>query len=333
MTTMLQSELDLALRAVTRAASVCQRVQANLVTAETLQKKDKSPVTVADFASQAVVCAALAEAFPDDPIVAEEAADELREDSEQATRHAVVRHVREALDDAQLEPDQVLEWIDRGNADGRAERFWALDPIDGTKGFLRGEQYAVALALIENGQVVLAALACPNMVFATEGDAHGAKGIVMSAVRGGGAYVRSLHDDSSTPGHLIQPRQRIAPDEARFCESVESSHSNQSASAAIAQRLGITAAPLRMDSQCKYAAVARGDAAIYLRLPTRADYIEKIWDHAAGSLLVEQAGGRVTDIRGKPLDFTHGRLLQANQGIIATRGVNHDEVVEAVAAK
>lgn len=46
----------------------------------------------------------------------------------------------------------------------------------------------------------------------------------------------------------------------------------------------------------------------------------------------EQAGGRVTDIRGKVLEFTHGPLLQPSRGIIATRGVNHDEVVEAVAA-
>ena len=43
------------------------------------------------------------------------------------------------------------------------ERFWTLDPIDGTKGFLRGEQYAVALALIVGGEVVVAALACPNL--------------------------------------------------------------------------------------------------------------------------------------------------------------------------
>jgi 3'(2'), 5'-bisphosphate nucleotidase len=44
-----------------------------------------------------------------------------------------------------------------------AERFWALDPIDGTKGFLRGDQYAIALALVENREVKLGVLACPNL--------------------------------------------------------------------------------------------------------------------------------------------------------------------------
>ncbi|MGB7879204.1 MAG: inositol monophosphatase family protein, partial [Ilumatobacteraceae bacterium] len=120
--------------------------------------------------------------------------------------------------------------------------------------------------------------------------------------------------------------------EARFCESVESGHSNQDHSAQIAARLGITAEPYRIDSQCKYAAVARGDASIYLRLPTRADYREKIWDHAAGKFVVEQAGGVVTDVTGAPLDFSHGAELVANSGVVATDGRFHDQVVEAVRA-
>ena len=85
-----------------------------------------------------------------------------------------------------------------------------------------------------------------------------------------------------------------------------------------------------MDSQAKYAAVARGDASIYLRLPTRKDYQEKIWDHAAGVAVITQAGGRVTDITGSPLDFTRGYTLAVNRGIIATNGAIHDAVVDAV---
>jgi 3'(2'), 5'-bisphosphate nucleotidase len=86
-----------------------------------------------------------------------------------------------------------------------------------------------------------------------------------------------------------------------------------------------------MDSQCKYAAVARGEADIYLRLPTRKDYQEKIWDHAAGWLVVTEAGGRVTDVGGKPLDFTKGRTLRDNRGVVATNGPLHDRVVRVVA--
>ena len=85
-----------------------------------------------------------------------------------------------------------------------------------------------------------------------------------------------------------------------------------------------------MDSQAKYAVVARGEADIYLRLPTRADYREKIWDHAAGALIVAEAGGTVTDIHGRPLEFHHGRELAANRGVIVTNGRLHDRVLEAI---
>ncbi|MFW6032399.1 MAG: inositol monophosphatase family protein [Phycisphaeraceae bacterium] len=71
---------------------------------------------------------------------------------------------------------------------------------------------------------------------------------------------------------------------------------------------------------------------MYLRLPTRADYREKIWDHAAGAIVVEEAGGKVTDIEGKPLDFSRGRKLENNRGVIATNGPIHDAVLEAVGA-
>jgi 3'(2'), 5'-bisphosphate nucleotidase len=98
----------------------------------------------------------------------------------------------------------------------------------------------------------------------------------------------------------------------------------------VAALLGIRSEPYRIDSQCKYAAVARDDASIYLRLPTRADYRERIWDHAAGSLLVECAGGTVTDVEGRPLDFRHGRALERNRGVVATGGSIHAEVLEAL---
>ena len=120
--------------------------------------------------------------------------------------------------------------------------------------------------------------------------------------------------------------------QAVFCESVEASHSDHDEAAQIAARLGVSAPPVRMDSQCKYAALARGDASIYLRLPTRADYQEKIWDHAAGALVIAEAGGAVTDTRGAALDFSQGRTFRANTGVIATNGALHAQVLAAVMA-
>lgn len=90
--------------------------------------------------------------------------------------------------------------------------------------------------------------------------------------------------------------------------------------------------PQYSTGQCKYAAVARGDACIYLRLPTRVGYEEKIWDHATGSLLVAEAGGAVTDTTGRPLDFSLGRTLKDNVGVVASNGTFHTEVIDQVVA-
>lgn len=322
-----ENELSIAVSAVRDAAKVCRKVQAALVTAETLEKKDKSPVTVADFASQAVVCKHLADAFADDRVVGEEGAGDLRGDEATRLRSAVTQHTAQVIGDTATE-DATLQWIDRGGYDpakeGTQKRYWTLDPIDGTKGFLRGMQYAIALALIEDGKVVLGALGCPNLEYT-----DGSLGCLFVAVRGQGTQLLPI-DGQGVEGTTVTVDDIMAASEAKFCESVESGHSNQGDSANIATILGITAEPYRIDSQCKYAAVSRGDASIYLRLPTSADYREKIWDHGAGSIVVEEAGGTVTDVTGTPLDFSLGRKLENNRGIIATNGRFHDEVVSAV---
>jgi len=322
-----QDQLQFVAMAAVRCASgVCRTVQQRLVSADTLEKKDRSPVTVADFASQAVVCAHLAKHFPLDVMIAEEDSQELRQIDQAAIRKAVVEQVSIGMG-CSVDEDQALTWIDRGGAvptgSVSPSRFWTLDPIDGTKGFLRGGQYAVALALIENGHVVLGLLGCPNLLI------DGKPGALFVAGHGGGAFMTSLWDDQAVM-QKIRVSDVTDSKHARFCESVESGHSSHDDAAKIAEKLGMTGESVRMDSQAKYATVARGEASIYLRLPTRSDYQEKIWDHAAGWMVITEAGGRVTDVAGKPLEFTHGRTLQANRGIVATNGSIHEQVVQAV---
>jgi 3'(2'), 5'-bisphosphate nucleotidase len=91
-------------------------------------------------------------------------------------------------------------------------------------------------------------------------------------------------------------------------------------------KLGVQADPVPMDSQAKYAVLAAGGGDVILRLlsPSRPDYREKVWDQAAGSIVVEEAGGRVSDLDGKPLDFSHGRTLATNRGVLVTNGPLHD---------
>jgi len=321
-------ELVAALDAAKKAARLCRAVQQRLVAGATLEKGDKSPVTVADFGAQAIVSHLLWREFPHVPLIGEEDASALRHPDAQALGEQVIAAVRDVLPD--LTETEILDAIDRGTHIGGATgAHFTLDPIDGTKGFLRQEQYAVALALVVDGIVELGVLACPNLPVDDANPERG-RGVLAWGVRGEGARVSPL---DRTEVHPLFVDEVADPSRARFCESVESGHSDHALSQAIAARLGITAEPYRIDSQCKYVAVARGDASIYLRLPTRADYVEKVWDHAAGMRVIAEAGGRATDVDGRELDFSRGRRLEENRGVIVTNGKLHEAVLAAVGAE
>ncbi|MDD5307466.1 MAG: 3'(2'),5'-bisphosphate nucleotidase [Deltaproteobacteria bacterium] len=320
----LRWELEVGMRAVREAAAVCRAVQAG-ITREVVEKKDRSPVTLADWGSQALACRTILEAFPDDPIVAEEDAASLREPGSEALLarlEAIVAGVRPGAC-----ASEICDWIDCGASPAPQARFWTLDPIDGTKGFLRREQYAIALALLVDGRAELAVLGCPGL--ATDPSRPDEVGALFAAVRGCGAFCLPLwrQDAATTP---VRASRTAQPAGARFCEPVEAGHSSHDDAARIATLCGIACEPLRMDSQAKYAAVARGHADIYLRLPKAEGYCEKIWDHAAGMLVVEESGGCVTDVAGKPLDLSCGRELTANRGIVATNGLLHDRILGAI---
>lgn len=314
------SEKQIAIQAVTAAAQLCERVRHDIVP-QAIEKDDKSPVTIADFGAQAIICKALKAAFPNDPVVGEEDAADLRQPEMATPLAQVTEQVQQIIPDATSAA--IMDWIDHGNGDV-APRYWTLDPIDGTKGFLRGDQYAIALAMVENGDIKVGILACPALSF---GDGTG---LLFVAVRGEGATMMPLSGGEPQP---IQVVTVADSDRMRFVESVESGHGNQEQQSAIAQAAGITQPSIRMDSQAKYGAVAAGQAALYLRLPSPKypNYREKIWDHAAGVIVVEEAGGRVTDMNGKPLDFSQAARFVDNRGVVVSNGAIHDAVLSALA--
>lgn len=318
-----QQEKSVAIEAAIAAAKLCQQVRSK-IPPEAIEKKDKSPVTIADYGAQALICHALDLAFPKDPIVGEEDAAQLRSPDMKDKLDQVTQYVQ-ALE-PKATPGAVMDWIDRGNGQS-AERFWTLDPIDGTKGFLRNDQYAVAIALLEGGEIKVGVLACPALKF----DADSEEGLLFVAVRGEGAQMMPISDISKAQTITVAGDD---PANLRFVESVESSHGDQGRQQSVASAVGFTTAPLKMDSQAKYGAVAAGQAALYLRLPSpkSPNYREKIWDHAAGVIVVEEAGGRATDMHGNPLDFSKGQKLVDNQGVVVSNGAIHDTVLEALKA-
>lgn len=308
--------LKVAIEAVKAASHICTQVQHQLVSADTITKKDRSPVTIADYASQAVICRKLKEHYFDIPIVGEEDAASLRESGNQP----VVDKISSFLPG--WSKAHILDSIDAGNGQAKG-RYWTLDPIDGTKGFLRGDQYAVALALIDQGEIELGVLGCPNLPF----DESDNGGTIMYAVKGQGSFAKAMNRDETRTAKVLVNKEKV-----RFLESVESGHANHGLQADIMRFYGERSQSVRFDSQVKYAVLAQGMADVYLRLPnnSKPDYREKIWDHAAGVVVVREAGGRATDMHGKTLDFKQGKQLLQNRGVIVTNGTVHNEIIQII---
>jgi len=338
--------------AVASAAAVCSAVQSRLDSLRAITKDDKSPVTIADFASQAIIARALRAALGDDLLlVAEETSAFLRDPAHAAHLDAALTVLREVPEAnwPRATAEDFLSAIDAGAADPLSCRaigggFFTLDPIDGTKGFLRGGQYAIALAFVKDGHPQLAVMGCPNLASdrTASAESPAPPGCVFSTTRGSGRVIQaSLQGtghaaDTGVAGHDTTPAIRAAFAGVRshrvLAESVESAHSDQSASAIIMREVDPAYTLLRLDSQCKYAVVARGQADLYLRLPSKKGYIERIWDHAAGALIAQEAGCTVTDALGAPLDFSRGRGLESNKGIaVAPAGGGlHASVIAAI---
>lgn len=367
-------------------------------------------MTVGDFASQALALRALHECFPSDMFIAEEGSEALREDEE------LLRKVLGAVNRAHegsLDEKQLLSAIDYGQGIDDADqdrqskegserrRVWCLDPIDGTKGFLRGRtcggQYCIALALIEDGEPVLSVLGCPNLPLpstaATATEPYGlwsqeevreteaqqsmfstSRGCLFVAVRGCGCYEIPLHaietnvlnggaagaESSAESNSTASWTQlRVTPNDgsckpashAKFCLGVERGFSDPKGTVLkIAQMMhgpdalttDIDGIPdiknsLRMDGQGKYGLLARGDAECFLRLP-KEGYVDWVWDVAAGYLILKEAGGTMTDVHGRPIDFSEigierrAKLPDHVEGIFGScGGIFHEALVNAYA--
>ncbi|PSS08892.1 hypothetical protein PHLCEN_2v3382, partial [Hermanssonia centrifuga] len=200
-------------------------------------------------------------------LVKNETLTKAKDDKSPVTRNRRTAHCAFAQESWGLGPahaqtaKEIMDVIDNGNyGRSRTGRFWTLDPIDGTKGFLRGEQYAVCLALIADSRVELGVIGCPNLP--TSSSSPDERGCVFVAVRHQGAYQLPLSASSPTPPtKLTIPT--FSQDTLNLLESVEKAHAKLSFNERVAEVLGVKRAPTRMDSQAKYGALVRGDGGVY----------------------------------------------------------------------
>lgn len=330
--------------AVQRAALLTKKVLRE-IDKGTISKSDKSPVTIADFAAQALLICAIHHNFPDDKFVGEEAADTLREDVELQKRvwdlvsgSYLDDRETNALLSTPVSSEQMLGIIDLGcGPGGRTGRVWMLDPVDGTAAFMRGQQYAVSLALVEDGHEVIGVVGCPNLIL-ENGEIHEDRvdeegyGMMLSAVRGQGSSVRRIASGGLEAARKIErPLDVVGVKELHWVEGTASASNDIDKQWKLAKSLGISWPGTDLySSQMRYIALAVGGGSINVTIPKKKDKISWVWDHAGGHLILKESGGLVTDLNGKEFDFGAGRYLGENYGRVVAPMSVREEVMASV---
>ncbi|AJR06777.1 3'(2'),5'-bisphosphate nucleotidase [Photobacterium gaetbulicola] len=211
---------------------------------EVSEKDDRSPVTAADLAANAIILDKLAELTPDIPIVSEESAH--------------------------------IPWSERRNW----QRFWLVDPLDGTKEYLRKNgEFTVNIALIEQGSPVMAVVHAPALGKTWLGDGHQAW-LVSKNKR------EEIKAKSADKPVVVGSRSHPSPMMEEFLSKLP-----------VYQLVAV-------GSSLKFCLVAEGGAQYYPRLgPTM------MWDTAAGQCIAESAGAKVKALDGMPLRYDREELL------------------------
>ncbi|KAG4948394.1 hypothetical protein JHK82_041577 [Glycine max] len=369
-------ELQAAIDVVQRACRLCLNVKSSLFSTDgkVLEKNDQTPVTVADFGVQAlisfgienfgfisyvVVKTELNKLFPSIPLVAEEDSAFLR------TRNLAGTVLDAVTDTASstckpLTQDDVLEAIDRGGKDAfvfgsKPATYWVLDPIDGTRGFLKAGKalYVVGLALVVEGEIVIGVMGCPNWkedlsekssVEIEEGwDSLGGSGTVMIAHKGCGTWMKSLNSQLKSSGvwtrcfvdgsDIIHKARFCIPDSQTWESLPLTSLFNATSNADNVGSNQILLLGACCGSLCKYLMVASGRASIFI-LRAKEKTIIKAWDHAVGIICVHEAGGKVTDWKGSDIDLAADhvgrRIIFPSGGVLVANGNLHNKILQII---
>lgn len=321
----LTRELEFARTAARRSAAVCQQIQSELVGAA--EKAGREPVTIADYASQTLIGKALLEQFPDDAVLSEERAVDYETVLSDHQRALVQRYISQAVGES-VTHAQICAWLDAGKQQ-QSTRTWAIDPIDGTAGFLGHRHYCVAVGLMIDFVPAVGVLASPGFHSDEEDRPSAEHGALTYATQGGGAFLEPLAGGEPRALHVSATSD---PSRAVILTSYESSHVDLGFIERLMETLGRgpDAPYFRLDSQDKHAMLASGQGDINFRVSNEASYREKVWDHAAGYVIVTEAGGQVSDAEGRPLDFSQGARLSSNQGILMTNGHLHAALLDAI---
>ncbi len=187
------------------------------------------------------------------------------------------------------------------------KRVWIVDPVDGTRSFVEGvPEFALSVGLAEEGVVVVGVVCNP------------AAGSLYWAIRGRGAFAADLDDG------VPRAERRLAMRKARGGTPTMLASRHEVADGEfepfLARGWRVKGAG---STACKLARLAAGEGDVFLSRGPKSE-----WDVCAGDLLVAEAGGSVTDLRGVP--FRYNRLDPALYGVLATAAGLHEDVLSVL---
>lgn len=353
--------LQEAVDVVHRACHLCLDVKSSLFSTDgkVLEKNDQTPVTVADFGVQALISLELNKLFPNIPLVAEEDSAFLRpRNLADTVLNAVTAKASSTC--KPLTQDDVLEAIDRGGGDAfvygsRPATYWVLDPIDGTRGFLKASKalYVVGLALVVEGEVVIGVMGCPNWQedlseksptkIKEHTDDLSGSGTIMIAHIGCGTWTKWLNSMPNLPdvwtrcfvdgSDLVHKARFCIPDSQTWDSLPLSSLFDATNDADDVGNNQILLLATCCGSLCKYLMVASGRASVFI-LRAKEKTIIKAWDHAVGMICIHEAGGKVTDWKGSEIDLAADqvgrRIIFPTGGVLVTNGNLHHKILQII---
>lgn len=187
-------------------------------------------------------------------------------------------------------------------------RVWMVDPLDGTNGFIDGNgDFAVQIGLVENGNPVAAVVYLPLA------------DTLYRAVIGGGTWIERPQ---------YEPEEVRVSDHKSFAEMrLAASRSHRSPRMnQVVQRFRFREEVQRGSVGIKIGLLVEEQCDVYIHLSPRT----KQWDTCAPQLILTEAGGRLTDLFGQPLNYNVPDVNNRN-GLVASNDAAHDLIIETLA--
>ena len=187
-------------------------------------------------------------------------------------------------------------------------RVWMVDPLDGTNGFIDGNgDFAVQIGLVEDGEPVIAVVYVPL------------SRTLYRAVVGHGAWIE--RPQRETEQAAVSDRKTFATMRLAASRSHRSPRMSK-----VVQRFGFREEVQRGSVGIKVGLLVEQECDVYIHLSPRT----KQWDTCAPQLILTEAGGRMTDLFGEPLNYNVPDVQNRN-GLVASNGVSHDRIIATLA--